>query len=97
MSALLFSKEHSLTGAVTSLTSIIGSRKFFKELVVRAGSGNGGTTYVGTSDLTAVANRGGFLAANESLALSVVNMAVDSGSIYFVGSGGDKLHFLGIE
>jgi hypothetical protein len=97
MAAVLFSKEYTLTGALVSLTTIVGSRRFFRELVIRAGSANAATTYVGTSDLTISTNRGGFLAADESLALSVVNMAVDSGNIYFIGTSNDKIHILGIE
>lgn len=98
MAAEVFGAEYTVTASAANITSIVGgTRRFLSVLVMRAANANLGTTYIGKSNVTTAANRLGFLAASESLAIDMTKAFFSSDELYVIGTAGDKLHILGME
>jgi hypothetical protein len=97
LAAEVIGAEYTVTATATNLTSVLGGeRRFLSVLVIRAGSANVGTTYIGKSNVTVAANRLAFLAADESLAVDMTKAYFSSDELYVIGTAGDKLHIIGM-
>lgn len=98
MACALYGKEYVFpsTSAVSLTTILGGIRQFLSNVTIRANTANVSNVYLGASDVTALANRYGFLLPGESITLEV-NAFFGTSEPYLVGAAGDIIHIAGLS
>lgn len=100
MAAKFLPKEFTISTTPATLSSLIGQgRRFVTTIAIRAANANTQPVYLGGSDMTSVANRGGFLLPGDALTIDLSNdLRFSTDDVFLVaGSGTQTIHLLGYE
>ena len=86
------------TTAVSLTTALaLSAREFIGTVLFRAAAANVSNVHIGTSNLTATTNRGGFMEAGDGLAFDLDQKFISSDDVFLQGAASDIVHMSWVQ